>query len=156
MSPASIHNGSCYIDTAAGAAPPSVCPLLPTAMKPARAGPPSRPPQRKQQAFNLQEALILDQPGEDAALVYVPAFLARKLRPHQQQGVQFLYNVWLYSPPNCAHSSSSCRRQFAMVCVQDKVDVHICVGMHMHVTNAWCTLIAAALRHMSQAFAATS
>ena len=94
VSPASIHNGSCYIDTAAGVAPPAACLPAPTAMKPTRAGPPSRPPQRKQQTFNLEEALILDQPGEDAAPVYVPAFLARKLRPHQRQGVQFLYNVW--------------------------------------------------------------
>jgi hypothetical protein len=62
-------------------------------MKPTRTGPPSRPPAKKPQAFNLEEALILDQRGCDAAPVFVPGYLARKLRPHQQQGVQFLYNV---------------------------------------------------------------
>lgn len=94
--PASIRNGSCYIDAAAaGPDAPQAC--MPTAMKTTRPAAPPHPPARKPQVFNMDEALILDQPGNGATPVYVPGFLAQKLRPHQKQGVQFLYNVRLHS-----------------------------------------------------------
>lgn len=92
VSPASIHNGSCYIDAAAESAPPPV--RLPAPAKlPACSAPTSRPQPRKPQAFKLEGALILDEPSEGGSPAFVPEFLARRLRPHQERGVKFLYNV---------------------------------------------------------------
>jgi hypothetical protein len=94
--PSSIHTGSCFI-SCAPAMPQSTC-IKTQPMKKAKvdcaASAPRQVPSRVVRE-NLEGALIIQEAdiGSKAGPIYVPAFLAKTLRPHQEQGVRFLTKV---------------------------------------------------------------
>lgn len=95
--PASIHTGSCFIASAAALAQAACMTAQP--VKKARvvsSGAALAPAHKPRvELKNLEGELVLQEAaeGSNAGPVYVPAFLAKKLRPHQEQGVRFLFNV---------------------------------------------------------------
>lgn len=107
ISPRSIHNGSCYVN--ATSVPPQVsnmnaivCSKVQATCKVARLAVAQQQPPAQDGALVLQEGS--DHPTKSR--VVVDAFLARKLREHQKQGVQFLYNV--RNPPRSCMCHNRC------------------------------------------------
>lgn len=92
ISPDSVLNGSCYVNAASLHQQPIITAIarakVHATSKVVRA---STQPQAQVQegALVLQE--VIGSTG--SSRVVVDAFLARKLRQHQKEGVQFLYNV---------------------------------------------------------------
>lgn len=97
ISPSSITNGSCYVNAAVAPQPVrAVAPMVRLKAKDASTAGKLAAPRATMPARQQEGELVLQDASETGARrVVVDAFLARKLRKHQEDGVRFLYKACL-------------------------------------------------------------